>query len=72
MSYGGENKAEFEGVKALKFSDSGKALLCCGLHPTKDSWVPVSQIHEDSSVWEPGDEGELVVSLWWAEIAGLV
>ena len=72
MSTNTDNKCEFENVKALKYSDSGKALLCCGLHPTSDTWVPVSQLHEDSEVFEPGHEGTLVVSLWWATQAKLV
>ncbi|TAL42361.1 MAG: hypothetical protein EPN91_08255 [Salinibacterium sp.] len=67
-----DNKAEFEGVKALKFSDSGKALLCSGLKEGSDTWVPVSQIHEDSEVFESGHEGTLIVSLWWATQAKLV
>lgn len=67
-----DNKVEFENVKAIKNSDSGKALLCSGLTPGKDAWVPHSQIHADSEVFQPGDEGTLIVSQWWAETAGLV
>lgn len=66
------NKVDFEDVKALKLSDSGKALLCCGLVEGKDTWVPLSQIHEDSEVFEVGHEGTLIVSEWWANTAGIV
>lgn len=31
-------------------------------------WVPKSVIHDDSEVWEVGqEEGEIVVQKWWAE-----
>jgi hypothetical protein len=33
-----------------------------------EHWVPKSVVHDDSEVWdEHNDEGELVVSKWWAE-----
>ncbi len=35
---------------------------------TGDSvWIPKSQIHDDSEVYEEGHEGEVVVNTWWAE-----
>ena len=60
-------------VVVIKQTD--KAVLC---KPTDDSaeggdeafWVPQSQIHEDSEVWKEGDEGELVVSGWYARKEG--
>lgn len=33
-------------------------------------WIPKSVIHEDSDVRDNGDEGDLVVQLWWAEANG--
>lgn len=72
MSTNTDNKVEFENVKALRLSDSGKALLCSGLVDGSDTWVPVSQLHDDSEVFEPNHEGTLVVSQWWATQAGLV
>ncbi len=30
-------------------------------------WVPQSVVHDDSEVYSKGDQGELVVELWWAE-----
>lgn len=37
-------------------------------------WVPKSQIHEDSEVFDEDDHrsGTLVVKQWWAEKEGLV
>lgn len=36
-------------------------------------WIPKSQIHDDSDVWDDvhdGTEGAVFVSLWWAEKQG--
>jgi hypothetical protein len=33
-------------------------------------WFPKSQIHDDSEVWREGQEGELVVTEWFAEQRG--
>lgn len=53
-----------------KRSDSGKALLCTidGV----DTWVPISQLDDDSEVYDVGHSGKLVVSEWWANKAGLL
>jgi len=33
-----------------------------------DEWIPKKCIHEDSEVWKEGqEEGELVVTLWFAK-----
>ena len=29
-------------------------------------WIPQKVVHDNSSVWKRGDEGELVVEAWWA------
>lgn len=34
-------------------------------------WIPQSVVHDDSEVWKKGDEGTLVLHLWWAEKNGL-
>jgi len=47
----------------LKISDSGKAILV-KLPTGEKHWIPVSQVHEDSEVWNEGDEGSLVLSEW--------
>jgi hypothetical protein len=33
-------------------------------------WFPKSQIHDDSEVWREGQEGELIVTEWFAEQRG--
>lgn len=34
------------------------------------SWIPKSQIHDDSEVWKKGDRGTLVVTEWFADKQG--
>jgi hypothetical protein len=58
--------------------DSGKALKVSidpsdpAYETTDDgtAWVPQSQIHEDSEVYQMGDSGSLVVTRWIAEQKG--
>ncbi len=61
-------------VRCIKQTD--KALLCKPLDqlPGDDEpfWVPQSQIHDDSEVYGQGDEGELVVTTWYATKEGWV
>lgn len=38
----------------------------------KEHWIPQSQIDDDSEVWQEGDEGELIISEWFATKKGLV
>ncbi len=33
---------------------------------TEELCIPQSQVHENSEVWKPGDEGTLVVTGWLA------
>jgi hypothetical protein len=33
-------------------------------------WVPISQIHDDSEVYQEGDEGQLKVTTWLAKERG--
>jgi len=36
------------------------------------TWIPQSQIHEDSEIWEKGQEGDLVVTEWLAQQEGWI
>lgn len=54
-------------ARAKRLSDSGKALLVRIHEQREDVWIPVSQIHDDSEVWEEGHVGNLVVNEWFAE-----
>jgi hypothetical protein len=49
-----------------------KALLI-ELDSGDERWIPASVIHDDSEVYDSGDnsEGEVVVAKWWAEKEGL-
>jgi hypothetical protein len=54
-------------VHALRSTES--AVLC--LIENEEIWIPQSQIDDESEVWEEGDNGTLVISLWIAEQKGL-
>jgi hypothetical protein len=44
-----------------------EAMLCN--HENEDAWIPYSQIHDDSELWNKsaaGESGELVIPLWLA------
>lgn len=49
--------------------ETEKALLC--EIEGEDHWVPKSQIHDDSEVFEEGHKGTLVVTAWYARKNGL-
>lgn len=34
-------------------------------------WIPQSVVHDDSEVYEVGQEGDVIVKRWWAEERGL-
>jgi len=58
-------------AKAKRFTD--KAVLVVLLdNDNEEIWVPLSQIHDDSELFdEDNREGKLVVSKWFAEKEGL-
>ena len=49
-----------------------KAILVSGPFFDEDTWVPQSQVHDDSEVWGEDDEGDLYVTRWFAEKSGWV
>lgn len=59
-------------AKGLRFSQTGKALevgvAISGFF--RKAWIPLAAIHDDSEVYEPGHEGELVIPLSLAEEKG--
>lgn len=63
-----------DGAKAIRETD--KALLIqADFFESQGNdegtrWVPKSQIHDDSEVFEKGHEGKLVVKKWLAEKEG--
>lgn len=41
------------------------------LETGEEEWIPKSCVHDNSEVWDEGQEGTVVVKTWWAEQAGL-
>jgi hypothetical protein len=70
MTWGVPNAqvAAIENVVALRATE--KALLC--EVDGQQVWIPQALISDDSEVWEPGQEGDLVIPMWLAEEKGLV
>jgi len=59
----GVGKCLYETDAAIKVVIDGK--------DADPMWIPKSQIHEDSEVFEDGGEGVIVVSAWFAKKSGL-
>lgn len=57
----------FEDCVSLR--ETEKALLV-DISGIGETWVPKSQIHADSEVYEPNQEGALVVMEWFADRLG--
>ncbi|HEX5766814.1 MAG TPA: hypothetical protein VFX94_01150 [Burkholderiales bacterium] len=55
--------------KALRRSSTGLALLI--QLEGESRWIPISQLHDDSEVYQPGHEGNVIVLEWWADKEGL-
>ena len=49
---------------------TGKAILIEASVLDEPTWIPQSQITDDSEVWKVGDEGTLDVTDWLAEQKG--
>lgn len=64
------DKVRLEGCKAVGSTDKG--LWIQGPDFDEDVFVPQSQIDDESEVWKEGQEGELVVSAWFAGRRGWV
>ena len=50
--------------------DTQKAILIS--YADHQYWIPKSQIHDDSEVYEAGTDGTLIIPRWLAEEKGLV
>jgi hypothetical protein len=65
---------EFEDVTCLKQTNA--AILCRILDEDddidEDVWIPLSQVHDNSEVYEEGTEGKLIITRWIAEQKELV
>ena len=63
-----KDTVEIEDVLVLR--ETEKAILCeiAGA----EVWIPLSQVDDDSEVWQEGDEGTLTITRWIAEQKELV
>jgi hypothetical protein len=60
----------FEIDDAEIINETEKAVLVDAPIFDEPQWVPKSQVHEDSSVYEATDSGTIIVKDWWAEKQG--
>lgn len=51
-------------------AETKKAILVEAPDLDDPTWIPQSQVTDESEVWKPNDEGTLVVAEWWAERQG--
>jgi hypothetical protein len=49
-----------------------KAILVEAEEFDEPIWIPQSQVHEDSEVWQKGQTGDLIVTDWFAEKQGWI
>jgi hypothetical protein len=63
-----EEPVRIEGVVCIKATS--KAILV--VIDDEQHWIPQSQVHADSEVYNHGDEGTLVITEWIAKQKGLV
>ena len=57
-----------EDVECIK--ETEKAILVYGGDFDEETWIPISQVHDDSEVWKYGHFGTLIVNDWFAEKQG--
>lgn len=60
---------EIDGCKCIKASDLA---ILVRVQDDLEVWIPQSLIHDDSEVWEEGDEGVLIIPEWFASQRGLI
>ena len=65
-----EETYHVDGVRGVRLSRSGKALLCAGGVCGEGTWIPLGQLRSGSQVRHEGDRGLLVVGAWLAEKKG--
>lgn len=61
---------KYEIDKARCIHDTGKAILVEAPNFDEPEWIPQSQIHEESEVYELGGEGTLIINESFAEYRG--
>lgn len=53
-------------------AETEKALLIEAEEFDDDTWIPQSQVHDDSEIWKEGQTSDLVIKDWIAEKLGLM
>lgn len=53
-------------------AETEKAILIESEEFDEDTWIPQSQIDDDSEIWKKGQTGNLIISDWIAEKLGLL
>ena len=51
-------------------AETPKAILVRLAGTSFERWIPKSQLHDDSEVFEKGGKGRVIVKLWFAEKEG--
>lgn len=64
------DKFMIEDAECIQSTD--KAILVSAPDFDEPRWIPQSMVHDDSDVWEKGDEGILIVQEWWAKKQGWI
>lgn len=57
-------------VRVNGSTDKGLWVRIPDVDPDKDQFIPSSQIDDDSPVYKEGDEGDLIISGWFADQRG--
>ena len=57
-----------EDAKIVK--GTGKAIFVEAPELGEGTWIPSSQVDEDSEIWKEGEFGDLLVTDWFAEQQG--
>lgn len=69
----GKPCVEIEDVTCIRETD--KAILCKiedEDYDGDDQWIPLSQVHDNSEVYQNGDEGKLIITKWIATQKGFI
>lgn len=72
MTYEEEETASFDCKQVVRQTDKAIECILDLDGKIERHWIPRSQITDDSEVWEKGDVGELVVTMWIAKEKGLL
>lgn len=59
---------EIENARCIR--ETEKAILVEAPDFDEPTWIPQSQVDDDSDVYKVGTSGTLIVSDWWAEKQG--